>query len=108
MTKIKSNFKKSYNMTVIAPDGSLTQFSQLKPFTLQQLQAQVDGMIERVGFFKKYLGKRCDAYVNEEGHIHNLPFNHEATQLWRYQYPAAQPLVGNLVITYRQEIVEIS
>lgn len=95
--------KKLYRLTVITPDGTVTHEVQPKKFELAQLQKAVGGYIETVGFFTKYEGKKCTAYVNEEGLITSppLPINNFATRLWLEQYTFAHALAGNLAILTR-------
>lgn len=56
--------------------------------TLEAMQAEVGGFIECLG-----LGDRVDAMVNEEGPLHELPFN----RLMMTPY-GPRPVVGNIIV----------
>ena len=79
-------------------DGTTEELKPKGPkgvFTLEQLQAAVDGYIEIV---------QCRnmpghvAVVNEEGRIFGLPPNYPASQV------VGQPVVGNVLIAPRKMI----
>ena len=63
-------------------------------FTLEELQDFVGGLIERVPLDEP---APFEILVNEEGLIHELPYNDLASML------AKQPLVGNAVVLSREE-----
>ena len=49
---------------------------------LDEMQKAVGGYIELVPYFDHFEGEPCEVYCNEEGKIHGLPFNDEATSSW--------------------------
>lgn len=57
------------------------------------------GMIQIVGYFKKFEGQRVTAYVNEGGHVYGMPINRTATRLWAEQYNFATTLAGDMVLS---------
>ena len=61
-----------------------------KQFTLQEMQAVVDGLIEPV-----YLPDGRVMIVNEEGWVINLPVNQMASLL------AGQPIAGSVIVLPR-------
>ena len=90
----------THTIITIQPDG--TRSEQFAKPELELLQSAVGGYIEHVPHFDKFEGRKCRAYVNEEGAISDMPFNPHATELWKaggYRY--AQPLYGPLVITVK-------
>ena len=84
---------------LIKPDGSETEVHAAKGpgkrFTLQELQAAVDGYIE--GVYVTWEGKRRRAYVNEEGLINGLPVNRTATAILRPEY-MGNVITGNMIV----------
>jgi len=73
--------------------------------SLETLQKAVGGYIERVPDWDKFEGESCIAYCNEEGLLHNLPRNLNATQLWREHLGTKGPfhldratIVGDVII----------
>ncbi len=78
-------------------DGTIEEVKpKNKKWSLEELQAQVDGYIEMVPLTK---GTRM--IVNEEGRLRNLPYNDRATRLWRSIHLAPvidQRLFGNVLV----------
>lgn len=70
-------------LTVIKADGSDRVVTYVKKADLRMLQKFVGGLIQPLPHFTMFEGKRCAAYMNEEGLLQNLPVNDTATQLWK-------------------------
>lgn len=69
-------------------------------FTLEEMQAVVGGYIEFVG-----LNETDTMVLNEEGKLENLPFNIEATKVFRSYYPDSNDfIVGNVLICNNNQI----
>lgn len=87
-------------MTIITCDNTVTHMPLDHVPSLQELQAQVGGCIERVPYFDTYNRAPCVAYCNEEGKLEGLPMNVVATALWYESIDAVigDTLVGNVVI----------
>ena len=64
--------------------------------SLSELQEMVGGLIELVRV--NYNGKECDMLVNEEGLLHDLPFNETATRFMRETYDGYGHIVGPALI----------
>lgn len=102
--------KYQYHSFILKPDGTVEEKIHPKQPEYEWLRDTVGGLIQPVGYLTKYTDangkewKRGTAYVNEEGLIISLPFNHQATMLWAGQYDHATLLVGNLVITFREKL----
>lgn len=62
---------------LIKCDDSVEIIRLDKAETLEQLQGWVGGLIQRVRV--RYAGKVRDMWVNEEGFLLRLPYNHSAT-----------------------------
>ena len=77
------------NILLIKSNGTRTRISQESPPSLQELQSWVGGFIEYVSIPSKF---KKDMVVNEEGLIHNLPFNQKASLI------AKQPIVGDVIL----------
>jgi hypothetical protein len=76
---------------VLRPDGDKTE----QPFEgdepdLEVLQSLVGGWIELVPV--AWAGKRRNAFVNEEGRLHKMPINPEASRAF------GRVIVGTMVI----------
>lgn len=71
-------------------NGSFGQVDLDRELSLKEMQGLVGGYIELVRV--SYHGKTHDMWVNEEGLIHNLSHNLEASSI------AGQPIVGNVFI----------
>lgn len=69
-------------LTIIKADGSIEEQTVAKA-ELKHLQSLVGGLIQQVPQFTSYNGKRCHAWVNEEGRIKALPHNSMGTVLWK-------------------------
>jgi hypothetical protein len=69
-------------LTVITADGMLSRKDYHGPIPLEDLQNAVGGYIQIVPGFDKYKGKRCVAFINEEGKLDGLPYNEFATTMW--------------------------
>ena len=72
-----------YKVTVIQPDGVVT-VTEHADVPLEMLQRAVGGFIQMVPHFTQYDGHPCEAYVNEEGRLKNMPLNAKATALWEF------------------------
>ena len=72
-----------------------------EPFTLDELKSFVGGWIECV-----YLSKSQVMVINEEGKLHNLPYNAIATEAFRMAFqPSDDYIVGDaLICEYGTEI----
>jgi hypothetical protein len=93
-------------------DGSRSTLSVVGPPTLDALQAAIGGgYLELVPQFNTLReGEhliRCVAFCDEEGKLKNLPFNHQATTLWREAQQRAggygllsDVLVGSVAIVF--------
>lgn len=86
------------NLHVINPDGTTTVTAFPKKPALEDLQKAVGGLIERVRV--RFAGRVRDAFVNEEGLLHSLPFNAPATAL--LVPPPFTGVVGPLVVWVSQ------
>lgn len=92
-----------FKITVIKPNGEKDSLTQPKSPDLKQLQGAVEGLIETVPHLVKFEGRNCEAYCNEEGRLHNLPLNPEATKVWlsnlgRGPFRYEPQILGNLVL----------
>jgi len=84
--------------TIIRTDGTREHLTNL---SLESLQKEVGGYIELVRVIIE--GEECTMYINEEGKVYNLPFNHEATILYDNPYDI---IVGNVVLFNREETLK--
>ena len=92
-----------YEVIVIKPDGEITKTRQVKKPEYEEIRKTVGGLIQQVPHLMKLEDhKRGTAFVNEEGIIHNLPFNAKATEIWLenlgkgpFSYPPH--LYGNMI-----------
>jgi hypothetical protein len=82
--------KRSGTLVTINPDGSRSEQRLTKSPTLEQLQKQVGGYIERVRV--RADGRVRDAYVNEDGLMQGLPINRHAGAM------LAKPFVGLSIV----------
>lgn len=64
--------------------------------SLAELQAMVGGWIERVRVAVD--GELADLIVNEEGHLHDLPLNKTASQVYWFGRMTTDPIVGDAVL----------
>jgi hypothetical protein len=71
-----------HKVTVIHPDGPNTEFEYKKSPDYLELQKHVGGMIQTLPEFTTFKGKRCTAYVNENGIAEGLLPNPTARRLW--------------------------
>jgi hypothetical protein len=95
-------------MIIITSSGTRTEKPLVSPPTLKELQHAVQGYIEKVPYFDRYLhetGMRdCLVYCNEDGKLKQMPVNTEATRLWRLSATGDENsqlgdiLVGHIVI----------
>lgn len=68
---------------VLKTDGSAEVTNFTAPVPLEFLQKAVGGYIEVVPDFDVYGGQKgVVAFCNEEGKLHGLPFNAQATDAW--------------------------
>src|SRR5436189_1794406 len=75
-----------YKIVKIAPDGNITQEIQPKAPKYDEIRNYVGGLIQQVPHLSKIdcmSLKRGQMMVNEEGILHNLPYNPVATKIWR-------------------------
>ncbi len=78
--------------TLIAVDGTETPVESKKAkFSLEELQGFVGGYIELT---RTNDGR--DMYVNEEGKLNGLPYNHSASML--YRNGSFDPIVGPAIV----------
>jgi len=69
-------------ITIIQPDGTISQKDIDSIPDVSEFQAAVGGYIETVPYFEKYNGKRCVAFCHEEGKLEGLPTNRHAMAAW--------------------------
>ena len=62
---------------------------------LKALQEAVGGYIELVSL-RHFV---ADLWVNEDGKMHHLAPNALATKLWHDEYPTAEKLLGDVIVT---------
>lgn len=73
----------AYNIIVIQADGNIIRECQLKAPNYDMIKKVVGGYIQQVPHLTKFEdAKRGQMWVNEEGILHNLPFNEVATKAW--------------------------
>jgi hypothetical protein len=91
-------------LTVIKSTGAIFTCEMRDPIPLEDLQKAVGGNIEIVPHFTHYNGDEAYVFCNEEGKLHDLPFNEVATNLWmeclmeRYSKVTRDHLVGDIAI----------
>lgn len=68
-------------------------------FSLEELQNYVEGDIQIV-----HLSDNEVLVVNEEGKLHRLPFNENATKVWIKYYGKSDYIVGNALVCNSDEI----
>lgn len=90
-------------MTVVQTDGSSQAYMIDAKEEYNEVSKAVGGMIERVGYFKKFGNRRAVAWVNEEGIPRGLTLNPWASAMWSRQYPMATQLYGPLVVIQTPE-----
>lgn len=76
----------AYEIVVIQANGNITKERQLKAPDYKQISKVVGGLIQQVPHLTKIENmelKRGQMMVNEEGILHNLPYNPVATAIWR-------------------------
>ena len=98
------------------PGDEIPQVTELnKAPTLEFLQQQVEGYVEKVPEFTKYIPpgedkpRKCTVYCNEDGLMKQLPLNVIPTRLWNsilrnMGRPLRDPciLVGPILITVNE------
>lgn len=83
-------------LITVRPDGTRKEARLSHKPTLEELQAEVGGYIERVRV--RIEGRVRDAFVNEDGIAENLPVNRPAMGLLAPPFDAnVNVLLGNLV-----------
>jgi hypothetical protein len=99
-----------YRYIIIKPDGSITCESHKKGFEYAEIRRIVDGLVQIIPYFSSFEYEntkhtRGTAYANEEGWLHNLPFNSTATSAWMKACPKGDPqrmqLMGNVVFVHK-------
>lgn len=95
----------AHRMLVIPVEGPVRVVSEVGGLTLAHLQAVVGGYIEAVTVTRVLTdtGLRsapCTVFVNEEGKLHNLPFNARATDLCAVSIapPPADYIAGDVAV----------
>jgi len=80
---------------VISTDGTeqVVTPKNGKTFTLEELQECVGGYIEMIS-----LDKETAMFLNEEGKLNNLPFNHKATEVAQHRLRPSDFVVGNVLV----------
>lgn len=76
----------TYKVIKIQADGKIEEVVQAKSPTYEEQRKYVGGLIQQVPHLSKidlFDLKRGQMMVNEEGLIHNLPYNAVATAIWR-------------------------
>jgi ketosteroid isomerase-like protein len=87
---------------IIKTDGTCqpVQPTNGTDFTLEEMQAIVGGDIELV-----YLNDTEIMVVNEDGKNNSLDLNHEATRVFRKNYPDSDDyIVGNVLVCDDEQI----
>lgn len=99
-------------LLIVPPQGKLEYRGLDHVPELHELQQLVGGYIEKVPRFDTIKGEAeihdCVAFVNEDGNLHKLPVNMEASQLWdearqrRYDHGLSRPyfLRGTCVVIW--------
>ncbi len=96
----------TYRVFTISDElGPVTYVDQPKAPDLKQMQAIVKGLIETVPYFTKLTVEgvtytRGTAYCNEEGLIHGMKRNHEATKAWIISAGAHDSALHGPVVFY--------
>ena len=85
-------------MIILKTDGSTETIPMSATPGLEALQKGVGGYIELVPYFTELRGEPCQVFCNEEGKLHSLPTNINATILWQQQCSTVDVLVGDVVI----------
>lgn len=84
-------------LITLRPDGTRKEARLSHKPTLEELQAEVGGYIERVRV--RIEGRVRDAFVNEDGISDNLPTNWAATEMLAPPFvPGVNVLLGNLTV----------
>lgn len=85
---------------IIYPDGTTETVSPAngKDFSLEELQKMVEGYIEMIHLHDIVM------VINEEGKLNSLPFNENATELYRKAFRTSDFIVGNALICNYNEI----
>lgn len=81
-------------MTIFRPEGP----PEVRPLTatpeLEELQKLVGGYLEAVPMWKRFRGKPCAAFCDEEGKLKEYPVNVAASAEWK----RVAPLVGDVLV----------
>jgi hypothetical protein len=82
-------------------------YSNDKEPTGKELREMVGGWLEMVNVI--YEGRQCQAIINEEGKLNNLPVNYEATSMYHSYlhengYHVDDVIVGNIAIMTNFEL----
>ncbi len=75
---------KMYDVVLMLVDGTEERKQVKKSPGFEDIKKWVNGYIQAVPHFNKFEGRRCTAYVNEEGKLYPNKFalNEKATELW--------------------------
>lgn len=75
---------RNYALISIHPNGRVEMQVQRRQIRLEQIQKVCGGSIQEVPYMRRFLSfSRGTAYCNEEGKLHDLPYNEAATEAWR-------------------------
>jgi len=77
----------------ITSEGLQSEVEFTEENSLETLQAAVGGYIQAIDL----LG--LTMWINEEGKIHNLPFNPFATLLWEAEFGKTDVILGDIILT---------
>jgi len=98
-----ANRKKIVGTMVVVTNGAITgQAVEVRDVAREAHRALGD-YFEGVPFFYEYKGKRCFAFVGENGKGRGLPRNEKATAMWHLLFPPPRNqdyIVGPMVIVY--------
>lgn len=86
-------------MVILHAKGGETTKDYTDTVPLADLQAAVGGYIQLVPGFRKFRGQYCVAFCNEEGKLHGMEVNMEATiSWWKGSGHGGDALVGDVAI----------
>lgn len=88
---------------VIQPDGSITKLPDLELATLQEA---VGGYVQAITL--QTYGEEVTAWVNEEGKMHDLPYNHRATLFCHGNLFAGDFIAGPMIVSGGTDAIGVS